>query len=266
MAWRRAIPVLLILVCWKEAFLPQPRVPCRAASQDAASIGIVEPLVSQLPRQERETFLGLLRLLSLPVDDAWFSAVLLVLVRFRMVKRLVMASQHWRRWLTTYTRRLRTQDDRALLADSLDANQVLQKTIRLSGGGWLRQGAKLVQPSYVGDVIELGGFENNALNTEFVLCKTEGLQHGKPVYQSRNKEFMLCSAPSGDGDVWIVSTVDKFQQTKNQASPEGWPLKRLGALLVSPVGAQFLEAPVLNWQESSLNQKADGSFRRMQGL
>ena len=80
-----------------------------------------------------------------------------------MVKRLVMASQHWRRWLTTYTRRsgaqglqafsslwafqkarfglpifratgfcilfcsklrLRTQDDRALLADSLDANQV----------------------------------------------------------------------------------------------------------------------------------------------
>ncbi|OLP87071.1 LINE-1 retrotransposable element ORF2 protein [Symbiodinium microadriaticum] len=59
-----------------------PRLRRRAAPADAASIGIVEPLVNQLPRQERETFMGLLRLLSLPVDDGWFSAVLLVLVRF----------------------------------------------------------------------------------------------------------------------------------------------------------------------------------------
>ena len=36
---------------------------------------------NQLPRQERETFMGLLRFLSLPVDDFWFSAVLLILVR-----------------------------------------------------------------------------------------------------------------------------------------------------------------------------------------
>ena len=36
---------------------------------------------NQLPRQERETFMGLLRFLSLPVDDVWFSAVLLILVR-----------------------------------------------------------------------------------------------------------------------------------------------------------------------------------------
>ena len=36
---------------------------------------------NQLPRQERETFMGLLRFLSLPVDDVWFSAILLILVR-----------------------------------------------------------------------------------------------------------------------------------------------------------------------------------------
>lgn len=57
---------------------------------------------------------------------------------------------------------------------------------------------------------------------------------------------------------------EKFQQVKNQGTPPegacaawvrltgaGWPLKRLGALLVSPVGATLLEAPQLNWQELS---------------
>jgi len=199
--------------------------------------------------------MGLLRFLSLPVDDFWFSAILLILVRFRLVKKLVMASQHWRRWLTTYCRRLRSQEDRALLIDALDTNQVLQKTIRLSGGGFLRQGARLVSPSYVGDTLELGGFENTALNTEFVLCKAEGLQHGKPVYQSRNKEFMLSSAVTDQGTVWIVSPDEKFQQTKNQGSPEGLPLKHFGALLVSPVDAHLLEAPQLNWQELQASGK-----------
>eukprot|EP00435_Cladocopium_sp_Y103_P064083 s598_g25.t1 len=273
MAWRAqlgraALPLALLLCQLREAQLlfsaspnvpkhPGPRGtrgtsstrPSRATSGDPASIGIVEPLVNQLPRQERETFMGLLRFLSLPVDDVWFSAILLILVRFRLVKKLVMASQHWRRWLTTYCRRLRSQEDRSLLIEALDTNQVLQKTIRLSGGGFLRQGARLVSPAYVGDTLELGGFENMALNTEFVLCKAEGLQHGKPVFQSRNKEFMLSSAVTDQGKVWIVSPDEKFQQTKNQGSPEGWPLKRYGALLVSPVDAHLLEAPQLNWQE-----------------
>lgn len=266
MAWksphlgRAALPLALLLCQLREAQLlfapgrpspssPSHRRPLRATSGDPASIGIVEPLVNQLPRQERETFMGLLRFLSLPVDDVWFSAILLILVRFRLVKKLVMASQHWRRWLTTYCRRLRSQEDRSLLIEALDTNQVLQKTIRLSGGGFLRQGARLVSPAYVGDTLELGGFENMALNTEFVLCKAEGLQHGKPVFQSRNKEFMLSSAITQQGKVWIVSPDEKFQQTKNQGSPEGLPLKRYGALLVSPVDAQLLEAPQLNWQE-----------------
>eukprot|EP00913_Durusdinium_trenchii_P026183 g24564.t1 len=249
MTWHRRSKVLLpmaLLLCqmgevWQllgpARDPPHGRSARRATSGDPASIGIVEPLVNQLPRQERETFMGLLRFLSLPVDDFWFSAILLILVRFQLVKRLVMASQQWRRWLTTYCRRLRSQED----------------TIRLSGGGWLRQGARLVSPTYVGDVLELGGFENQALNTQFLLCKSEGLQHGHPVYQSRNKEFLLSCAATAEGKVWIVSPDEKFQQAKNQGTPpEGWPLKRLGALLVSPVGAHIMEAPQLNWQETEL--------------
>ncbi|CAK9047951.1 unnamed protein product [Durusdinium trenchii] len=268
MTWHRRSKVLLpmaLLLCqmgevWQllgpARDPPHGRSARRATSGDPASIGIVEPLVNQLPRQERETFMGLLRFLSLPVDDFWFSAILLILVRFQLVKRLVMASQQWRRWLTTYCRRLRSQEDVALLIDAMDPNQVLQKTIRLSGGGWLRQGARLVSPTYVGDVLELGGFENQALNTQFLLCKSEGLQHGHPVYQSRNKEFLLSCAATAEGKVWIVSPDEKFQQAKNQGTPpEGWPLKRLGALLVSPVGAHIMEAPQLNWQELNVDGK-----------
>ena len=102
-----------------------------------------------------------------------------------------------------------------------------------------------------------------ALNTEFVLCKAEGLQHGKPVFQSRNKvwgnsgvglgssshslpwfhaelwpgvhaEFCChgsgqgvdCASSAGYhfdkvGATPEVSPDEKFQQTKNQGSPEG---------------------------------------------
>ena len=160
-----------------------------------------------------------------------------------------------------------------------------------SGGAWLRQGARLVSPAYVGDVLELGGFENQMLNTTFTLCKAEGLQNEKPVYQSRNKELMLSCAVTVEGKVWIaawheasfkasfkasflgkeceVSVDEKFQQVKNQGTPPegawpdheaykcaGWPLKRLGALLVSPVGATLLEAPQLNWQELPSSRQA----------
>eukprot|EP00439_Symbiodinium_sp_Y106_P004904 s2737_g1.t1 len=225
-----------------------PRVRRRAAPADAASIGIVEPLVNQLPRQERETFMGLLRLLSLPVDDGWFSAVLLVLVRCHVLQYLVMSSQRFRAFLTTYRRKIRTEDDLALFRGNLDRNQVLQKWQMLSGKAVFRQGGRLVAPSSVEDVLELGGFEDAALNTEFTRNASFQPHNGQPVYVSSNAQYVLCSSAGEDDKVWLVISLDDFQHEKS-GSWEGRLWSSLGALAVSPPGISLHKAPQTAWQE-----------------
>ncbi|CAE7471526.1 ynaI [Symbiodinium natans] len=220
----------------------------RAWLDPKRSIGIVEPLVNQLPRQERETFLGLLRLLSLPVDDGWFSAVLLVLVRARVLQYLVMTSQRWRAFLTTYRRKIRTEEDLSAFRANLDRNQVLQKWQCLSGRAVFRQGGRLVSPASVEDVLELGGFENSALNTEFTRNTSFQPHNGQPVYVSSNAQYVLCSTPDDEGKVWMVTSLDNFQHEKS-GSWEGLPWQSLGALAVSPPDATLTEAPQTGWQE-----------------
>ncbi|CAE7357830.1 unnamed protein product [Symbiodinium sp. KB8] len=85
----------------------------------------------------------------------------------------------------------------------------------LSGKAVFRQGGRLVAPSSVEDVLELGGFEDAALNTEFTRNVSFQPHNGQPVYVSSNAQYVLCSTAGEDDKVWLVISLDDFQHEKS---------------------------------------------------
>ncbi|CAE7571921.1 pol [Symbiodinium sp. CCMP2456] len=142
---------------------------------------------------------------------------------------------------------IRTEEDLALFRGNLDRNQVLQKWQMLSGKAVFRQGGRLVAPSSVEDVLELGGFEDAALNTEFTRNVSFQPHNGQPVYVSSNAQYVLCSSAGEDDKVWLVISLDDFQHEKS-GSWEGRLWSSLGALAVSPPGISLDKAPQTAWQ------------------
>eukprot|EP00930_Biecheleria_cincta_P097135 TRINITY_DN88858_c0_g1_i1.p1 TRINITY_DN88858_c0_g1~~TRINITY_DN88858_c0_g1_i1.p1 ORF type:complete len:778 (+),score=108.48 TRINITY_DN88858_c0_g1_i1:39-2336(+) len=234
------------------------------AAADAASIGIVEPLVSQLPRHERENLLSVLRLLASPVNAGWIPVVIFLAIRVRFLEYVVTGSKRLRRWLTTYRRRIPTDENRAAVLEALSSEMVLRQAVRLASGDVLPQGHRIVQPSYLGDVLILDGFENTALNASFASSNSEDLHNGRPVFHARDGGYILSSAAGPDGDAWIASTADSYYRTRYREGTSHHPWKYLGALAVSPPNSSLASAPMLGWQE--LDSKGIWQVRENAGL
>eukprot|EP00928_Gymnodinium_smaydae_P061809 TRINITY_DN457_c1_g1_i2.p1 TRINITY_DN457_c1_g1~~TRINITY_DN457_c1_g1_i2.p1 ORF type:complete len:937 (+),score=214.40 TRINITY_DN457_c1_g1_i2:67-2811(+) len=247
-----------------------------SAGVAADNISLVKPLVQKLPASERETLLGLLRLLSLPVQNEWLPFIELALLRLGLLRLVAKVAQRTRRWLSSYTTRIESAEEAAALAANLDSGRTVLKTLAFADKSRrdLLNGAVVLSPRELGPELELAGFQNPALNVTFApdsraaaaeatansaaATRSGGVgaggsaRSGQRVLLSADGTLVLTTA-SLDGDtVWVVCPVAAWESSKGD--PLANQLLLAAALAVSPPGLtlQTLIAggeTALGWRE-----------------
>ncbi|CAK0882375.1 unnamed protein product, partial [Prorocentrum cordatum] len=102
------------------------------------TIGIVEPIVSQLPKPEKETLMQILRLLSAPVYSSWLPILIggsvFAGIRARGLRQAAKGSQALLEYLCTRTVLLKSADAVASIGRAMGERGVLQSGIQRGQG------------------------------------------------------------------------------------------------------------------------------------
>ncbi|CAK0882377.1 unnamed protein product, partial [Prorocentrum cordatum] len=168
------------------------------------TIGIVEPIVSQLPKPEKETLMQILRLLSAPVYSSWLPILIggsvFAGIRARGLRQAAKGSQALLEYLCT----------RTVLLKSADA--VASIGMVLPGGAKVEKGDRVMNPGALGPVLSLTGLGGGELAMELLLAHPRRGLDG-PVYQSRCRGFVMCGLDlAGAGQSWAVFSKEQFER------------------------------------------------------